>query len=78
MPPELELDAAATSAGGEERAEILSKDKERRRGEVDCWAECRELRDRVGRLWDDGRDFVGVSRAKSVTSVDGGGWGVRY
>jgi hypothetical protein len=55
MPPELELDAAATSAGGEERAEILSKDKERRRGEVDCWAECRELRDRVGRLWDEGR-----------------------
>jgi hypothetical protein len=79
IPPELDELAASSAGGDDESAEILSNDKERRRGEVDCCAEWRELRDRVGRLWDDGReDLVGVSRAKSVTSVDAGGWGVRY
>jgi hypothetical protein len=70
----------ASSAGGDDKADILSKDKERRRGDVDCCAEWSEVRDKVGRLWDEGRDdFVGVSwMAKSATSVEGGGCGVRY
>lgn len=46
MPPE----EFALSQGGEESVETLSKDRERRRGEVDCWTLRSSERDSVGRF----------------------------
>ena len=50
---------------------ILSKDRERNRGEVDCWALRSDGRESGGRLEEDA-GFGVVCCAKSSTSVVGG------
>lgn len=73
MPPELD---ASSADGGDDSVETLSKDSERRSGDVDCCA-CRSAgREREGRL-DEVRDLLGVGVGvcvctKSLDSVFGG------
>jgi hypothetical protein len=55
--------------------DILSKDRERRRGEVDCWALRSEGRDKGGRR-PAGRGVP--CSAKSSTCVVGGAWESAY
>ena len=68
MPPEL---GASTLSGGEESAETLSKERDRRSGDVDCCACRKEFRESGGRL--EGVRDDGGERAKSSTLVSGGG-----